>query len=124
MSKSADFERAAQYKARQVGLALKDQIGEALTKVVGQLQSSNDAKMHSFTLESMLDNDEGQTKALLDVKSQGICESVFQEKLNKSYGDLLRDIFGGTIHSNVSQACVCDDCGNLLTLLTKEDKYS
>lgn len=126
ISKSANLETAVQYKAQEIAIAMRERIGEALTKVVGQLQSSNDAKMHSFTLESMLDKDEEQDKILLDPVSQGVAESVFQEKLSKSYGDLLRGVIGepqGPGFRNVSQACVCDDCGRLLILLTHQDKY-
>eukprot|EP00746_Dinoflagellata_sp_MGD_P006191 gnl/MRDRNA2_/MRDRNA2_112055_c0_seq1.p1 gnl/MRDRNA2_/MRDRNA2_112055_c0~~gnl/MRDRNA2_/MRDRNA2_112055_c0_seq1.p1 ORF type:complete len:424 (+),score=72.28 gnl/MRDRNA2_/MRDRNA2_112055_c0_seq1:80-1351(+) len=127
VSKSAGFETAVQYKAREIGFALRERIGEALTQVAGQLQSNNDAKMHSFTLESMLDQDEDQNKTLLDPMSQGIAESMFQEKLSKSYCELLRSVVGepqGPGFRNVSQACICDESGQLLTLLTKQDRYS
>jgi hypothetical protein len=127
LSKSSNFGTAAQYKAHEIAIALNERVGEALTQVVEQLQSNNDDKMHSFTLESMLDSaDEDHINKLLDPRSQGISESVFQDKLNKSHGDMLRSIItepSCPTSRNVCQACICDHRGHLLTLLTKEDTY-
>lgn len=128
LRKSSSLETAAQYKAQEIGIALKEKIGEALATVVKQLEAKNDVAMHSFTLESMLDSaGDGQNKVLLDPGSQSISEAVFQEKLSMSYGDMLRGVIGEPQDPscrNVCQACVCDHRGRLLTLLRKADQYS
>merc|ERR1719265_446076 len=128
LRKSSSLETAAQYKAQEIGIALKEKIGEALATVVKQLEAKNDVAMHSFTLESMLDSaGDGQNKVLLDPRSQSISEAVFQEKLSMSYGDMLRGVIGEPEDPNcrnVCQACVCDHRGRLLTLLRKADQYS
>jgi len=127
LRRSSSLETAAQYKAQEIGIALKEKIGEALTIVVKQFEANNNIAMHSFTLESMLEKEDGNNQVLLDPKSQGISESVFQEKLSTTYADMLRGVIGeaqGDKYRNVCQACVCDHRGYLLALLRKEDQFS